>query len=122
MTVASPDFLVLAFRAVAAVHLLSGRMPRDVILLAFSLVFVALALDPISLAGLALFVATGFGLCRIVGIWRRPGWALLAVASTVLLFWLLGEDDVALLAGYRPGPVVLKIGRASCRERVCPYV
>src|SRR3546814_1631851 len=86
MTFASPDFLVLAFLAVAAVHLLSGRVPRDVILLAFSLVFVALALDPISLAGLALFVATGFGLCRIVGIWRRPGWALLAVASTVLLF------------------------------------
>src|SRR3546814_8579053 len=73
MTVASPDFLVLAFLAVAAVHLLSGRMPRDVILLAFSLVFVALALDPISLAGLALFVATGFGLCRIVGIWRQIG-------------------------------------------------
>src|SRR3546814_16817710 len=112
MTVASPDFLVLAFLAVAAVHLLSGRLPRDVILLAFSLVFVALALDPISLAGLALFVATGFGLFRIVRLWPLPGWAFLAVDSPVLLFCLLRDDDVALLTVFHQN------GKSSFAQRV----
>lgn len=110
MTVVSPAFLAIALLAVAGVRLLPARVPRDLVLLAASLGFVAVALDPPSLAGMAVFVLAGFGLLRIVGRWRRPGVLAAAVAAAVVLFWLLGENDAALGAALglpRPGPLVL---------------
>ncbi|MEQ8816196.1 MAG: MBOAT family O-acyltransferase [Thalassobaculum sp.] len=110
MTVVSPVFLAIGLLAVAAVYLLPARVPRDLILLAASLGFVAAALDPASLAGLAAFVLAGFALLRVVERQRRPGVLAAAVAAAVALFWLLGENDVALGAALglpRPEPVVL---------------
>jgi D-alanyl-lipoteichoic acid acyltransferase DltB (MBOAT superfamily) len=106
MTVVSPVFLAVAFLAVVAVHALRGRVRRDLILLVASLGFAAAALDPISLAGMAVFVAAGFALLRVVVAVRRPGVLPAAVAAAVTLFWLLGENDVALGLP-RPEPVVL---------------
>ncbi|GHD52924.1 hypothetical protein GCM10017083_28900 [Thalassobaculum fulvum] len=106
MTVVSPVFLAVAFLAVVAVHALRGRVRRDLILLVASLGFAAAALDLISLAGMAVFVAAGFALLRAVVAVRRPGVLPAAVAAAVTLFWLLGENDVALGLP-RPEPVVL---------------
>jgi len=106
MTVVSPVFLALAFLSVAAVHLLRDRVPRDLILLAASLGFLAIALDPLSLAGLAAFVLAGFALLRVVGRWHRSGVLAACVTAAILLFWLLGENDVALGLP-RPEPLVL---------------
>lgn len=110
MTVVSLVFLATGLSTAVAIRLLPAWMPRDLILLAASLGFVAVALDPLSLAGMTVFVLAGFGLLWAVARQRTPGVLAAAVATAVVLFWLLGENDVALGAALglpRPEPVVL---------------
>lgn len=106
MTVVSPVFLAVALLAVVAVHALRGRVRRGIVLLVASLGFAAAALDPISMAGMAVYLLAGFALLRVVVAVRSPGVLPAAVAVAVTLFWLLGENDVALGLP-RPEPVVL---------------